>query len=178
MGTTKDSKLNKAHLETLTKTRSVVGYLGEKEQFSWWQSTFFSPSSQLFLGHVFCKTCFVAQYTGVTRAAMAVHDKYIGLGHVYHLFRLPEDMEQAIHQLLHDPSLSQEIMSLITSRETALAFLKQDTAIASNSSDVGPSRVGKIAALRDVGSWQAVADQYAQAFTQGSEIYPYFADPS
>jgi hypothetical protein len=40
-------------LDYLAKLRVVIGYLGEREQFGWWQSLFFSASSQAFLVPVF-----------------------------------------------------------------------------------------------------------------------------
>jgi hypothetical protein len=38
----------------------------------------------------------------VKEAAARVHDEYIGVGKVYHLFRLPEHIEQALHSSLRD----------------------------------------------------------------------------
>ena len=87
------------HLEYLATLRIVIGYLGERDQFAWWQSSFFSAGSEAFLSPIFARTRFLAQCTGVTQAASAIHDARIGTGNVYHLFRLPEDMAQDIHQL-------------------------------------------------------------------------------
>ena len=90
-------------LETITKLRLYIGYLGEKDQFGWWVSSFFAPSSNAFFEPLFGRTQYLAQCNGVTRAAALVHDERIGVGHVYHLFRLPEDLEQGLHRELHDP---------------------------------------------------------------------------
>ncbi len=134
-------------LEYLAKLRVVVAYLGEREQFSWWQSLFLSANSQAFLAPIFTRTQFLAQCSGVTRAAARVHDERIGTGHVYHLFRLPEDMEQDIHQLLHSPALKQKIMSFTTNKETALNFLHQQ-AEAIPLAAVGPALISNTGALR------------------------------
>jgi hypothetical protein len=50
----------------------------------------------------FIKNAFVAQYHGVQEAASRVHDEHIGIGRVYHLFRLPEHVEQALFNSLQN----------------------------------------------------------------------------
>lgn len=162
-------------LEYLAKLRIVIGYLGEREQFSWWQSSFFSAGSQAFLAPIFTRTQFLAQCSGVTRAAAGVHDERIGTGHVYHLFRLPEDMEQDIHQLLHSPQLNQEIISSTIDKATALNFLQQEAdTIASTA--VGPTLIGNIKVLRNLTPWRIACAHYTYGFIKGVEIFPYFAD--
>ena len=167
--------MEKVQLEYLTKLRVAVGYLGEREQFSWWQSSFFTAGSQAFLAPIFARTQFLAQCSGVTRAAANVHDERIGTGHVYHLFRLPEDTEQDIHQLLHSSELTQESASLITDQEAALNFLRQDLDSV-DSSAIGPVLINKTEALRDSTQWRVACAHYIHGFKQGVEIFPYFAD--
>ena len=41
------------HLEHIARLRASVGYLGEREQYAWWQCSFFSPQSHAFLAPVF-----------------------------------------------------------------------------------------------------------------------------
>lgn len=164
-------------IEILAKHRMVVGYLGEKDQFGWWQSSFFTQGSQAFLSPLFWRTQTLAQCTGVTRAAALVHDERIGVGHVYHLFRLPEEIEQGIHQAMHDLTLTQELQKMVTKPETALNVLRKSATI-KHSSAVGPIRVGNIEALHDIKTWQTVASAYLFAFEQGTLVCPYFADLS
>ena len=83
----------------LVTYRLLVGYLGEKEQYGWWQSSFFTQGAGAFLTPLFPRTQMLAQCNGVTQAAALVHDERIGVGHVYHLFRRPEDLEQSIRHL-------------------------------------------------------------------------------
>src|SRR5712691_3071033 len=89
----------------LARLRILVGYLGEHHQYNWWPSAFLAPSSVAFLAPIFSKTAFMAQYQGVKAAAARVHDEHIGLGKVYHLFRLPERLEQALFQSLQDQAV-------------------------------------------------------------------------
>jgi hypothetical protein len=167
--------MESAQLEYLAKLRIVVGYLGEHEQCSWWPSSFFASGSQAFLAPIFARTQFLAQCSGVTRAATHVHDERIGTGHVYHLFRLPEDLEQDIHQLLHSAELTQEIASLIADQETALNFLQQNSD-SIDSSAVGPILINRTEALRNTTQWRIACAHYFHGFKQGVEKFPYFAD--
>jgi len=87
-------------LEAIIKLRIAVAFLGEKEQANWWNCSFLSPSADSFLSPVFPKTSILARVTGASAAAQLVHDEHIGVGDVYHLFRLPENIEQDISEKL------------------------------------------------------------------------------
>jgi hypothetical protein len=162
-------------LEILAKYRIIVGYLGEKDQFDWWQSSFFTPGSDAFLSPLFGRTRVLAQCNGVTHAAALVHDERIGVGYVYHLFRLPEDIEQGLHQTLHDPTLGQALQKVTASRDMALGYLRQQSD-STEPTGVGPIRVGNIEALRDQNTWQSVTGAYLYAFEHETMIFPYFTD--
>jgi hypothetical protein len=166
--------MQSALLEYVAKLRVVVGYLGERDQFSWWQSSFFTTGSQAFLAPIFARTQFLAQCSGVTRAAAKVHDERIGTGHVYHLFRLPEDLEQDLHQLLHSSELTQEITTVISDRQSALNFLQQDTEPITVPV-LGPALISNIEMLRNLTSWRVTGAHYSHGFSQGVEIFPYFS---
>jgi hypothetical protein len=162
-------------LDLLISIRATVGYLGEKDQFAWWPSAFFGPSSNSFLAPVFARTQMLAQCAGVTRAAASVHDERIGVGRVYHLFRLPEDMEQTIHSALQTPALCQNLDNHVANKDAALAFLRQ-TAAPLRKPGVGPTLVGGLVDLRNLEHWRLVAAHYLHAFERGAEVFAYFAD--
>lgn len=163
--------------ELLATMRAIIGYLGELGQHAWWQSSFFAPASRAFLAPVFARTPVVAQCVGVTRAAALAHDERIGVGRVYHLFRLPEDMEQSIHRALHDPDLGARITELNTNRDAALAFLRE-MAAPTAASGIGPTLIGEARILRTADTWRTVAGCYLRAFELGSQVFPYFGDRS
>lgn len=166
---------NTTLVRTLAELRVVVGFLGEQGQFGWWRSAFFSSSSEAFLAPVFARTKVLARFTGVTQAAALVHDERIGVGHVYHLFRLPEDMEQSLHQHLLEPGAAESMMRLTSSRPEALAHLSS-MADKPDGSGVGPTLVGGLDDLRLADAWRKVACLYRGAFTADSQTLPYFAD--
>ena len=161
-------------LSTIAKLRIYIGYLGEKDQFGWWQSAFFTKGSSAFLSPLFSRTQLLAQCNGVTRAAALVHDERIGVGHVYHLFRLPEDLEQGIHQTLHDPIFG-SVLPEDADQRVAQDRLS-DFAAGVNIVGIGPIRVGEISDLYIVDKWREVASLFIDAFQHLKEVYPYFAD--
>ena len=168
--------MNTDLLTHIAKRRIYIGFLGEKEQFNWWKSSFFSPASDAFLSPLFSRTQLLAQCTGVSRAASLIHDEHIGVGHVYHLFRLPEDLEQGLHQKLKDPTFAKSIQKDLT-KAIAINELKELSANF-ESEDMGPVRIGSISDLYKIESWGYVAGAYLNAFDKGQIIYPYFSDLS
>ena len=118
-------KMQTADFEQLAAIRAAVGYLGEKDQAGWWPSSFFVTGAAAFLSPLFPRTQFLAQCRGVTAAASRKHDERIGVGQVYHLFRLPEDIEQGIHRILHDEDAVARTQEIVVDREHALAFLRK-----------------------------------------------------
>jgi len=167
--------MEKIQISTLAKLRTIIGYLGEKEQFDWWQSSFFTQGSNAFLSPVFSRTQLLAQCNGVTRAAALVHDERIGVGNVYHLFRLPEELEQGIHLSLQESQLEEVIRKIIESRDSALDYLRKNSSTQVQPS-MGPKRVGNVHALHDHETWKVVAGLYLFSFEQQKEILPYFTN--
>ena len=162
-------------LQTLAMMRATIGYLGEREQYSWWQSSFFAPTSRAFLAPVFGRTQALAQYAGVSRAAALVHDERIGVGRVFHLFRLPEDLEQALHRVVQAHGVGQRITACVAHQDDALAYLRTEARSAA-SVGVGPVEVGSAQDLRGWRPWRAVAAQYLGAFETGAAAFPFFTD--
>ena len=160
-------------LEHLATLRLVVGLLGEKDQAGWWASSFLSGASATFIAPLFPRTGLLAQCHGVTAAAMRVHDERIGVGEVFHLFRLPEDMERSVHELLQDNEAVKRIEESLASCDSARAFLEQSE---TTTPDVGPTRIADTAGLRKKRNWQRVAAKYAAGFRNDSEVFPYFTD--
>lgn len=160
-------------LAQITRLRLLVGFLGEQSQFNWWPSSFFTANSRAFLSPVFSKTAFIAQYQGVKEAASRVHDDRIGIGTVYHLFRLPEHIEQALFAGLHDKEFVDAVSVQVQDKERALASLAS-LADASAKDGEGPVLVGKIDALLAGNTLGVLAHHYQTAFVRGTVAYPYY----
>jgi hypothetical protein len=158
----------------IAELRVLVGYLGEKGQSSWWTSEFFSGTAAAFLAPIFNRSVFLAQYQGATAAAAKVHDEAIGVGRIFHLFRLPIGLEQAAADTLNDPSFVQSLQDGLASREQALARL---TALATSheAASPGPVSLGKMG--DDLGvELNRAAGVYGSAFKLGIQSYPYIRE--
>lgn len=162
-------------LTSLATLRLLVGFLGEKDHFAWWQSSFFAVGSNAFLAPVFPRTMLLAQFEGVTRAASLQHDDRIGVGNVYHLFRLPEDVEQGLHRILQETAFRESLAKPMANRELAHSSLR-DMAASTSGSVAGPVRVGGLQDVRGASAWNVAAAHYVQAFDQGIQTYPFFSD--
>src|ERR1044072_3601442 len=101
--------MDEADLKKYLDLRLIIGYLGEISQFGWWPTAFFDSSSRLFIEPIFSKTSRLAQYYGIKEAACRLHDEYIGIGNVFHLFRLPEGIEQDLHNLILEKQTEEEM---------------------------------------------------------------------
>lgn len=163
--------MNESYLSTVLQVRLLVGFLGERAQCAWWPTAFYEPSSRLFLEPVFSKTSRLAQYHGVLEAARRLHDEHLSVGS-YHLFRLPEEVEQDLHAMVQG-SAGEELANQVTkSKQVALDALKN---VAGTKKPVGegPIAVGNIKDLDSASVVSAIASAYFAAFSQNAKTYPY-----
>jgi len=151
--------------------RLVVGFLGERAQYSWWPTAFYEATVRPFLEPAFSRTSQLAQYHGVIEAARRLHDEHLNVGS-YHLFRLPEEIEQDLHNLVQGPDANEFNLQEMLSKDAALSKLRElggDVSVGS----VGPTAVGNIGDLDSSNTVNAIAAAYLSAFTQNAKTYPY-----
>ncbi|GAA0229041.1 hypothetical protein GCM10009125_17540 [Castellaniella daejeonensis] len=158
-------------LTNLLRLRVIVGFLGERAQCAWWPTAFYESSSKLFLEPVFSKTSRLAQYHGVLEAARRLHDEHLSVGS-YHLFRLPEEVEQDLHAIVQSSAGEELASQTPQSKEAALDALKR-LAATSGTASVGPTAVGSIKDIDSTDTLKAIAAAYLSAFTQDAKTYPY-----
>ncbi len=167
-------------LQEIARLQMIVGYLGEKGQHNWWSSEFFSANAPAFLNPVFGKTATLAQYHGVKEAARRVHDEHIGVGRVFHLFRLPESIEQAVFEVLQDSAITDALRRDIESQDSAAAALQalcvDKTVDSSSSLQEGPVQIGAVSDLEGTRWLPDAARCYQAAFNAGSRSFPYLVD--
>lgn len=163
--------------KTYLELRLIVGFLGERSQLNWWPTAFFESSSRLFLEPIFARTTKLAQYHGIREAARCLHDEHIGIGGVFHLFRLPEEIEQDLHRLMLEMQHDAHIHQLLSSKEAALEALA-DMMEESSAMTEGPIKIGQMHDLLTVIAQKTVAGAYYTAFTKGLKTYPYFVVPT
>ena len=163
--------MSESYPSTLLQLRLIVGFLGERSQFSWWTTSFFGDYSRRSLEFVAPKTSLLAQYHGVVEAARRHHDEHLNVGS-YHLFRLPEEIEQDLHTMMQSSVGADLAKQAPQERETALATLKS-LAVTISSVAVGPTAIGRIDQLSAGETLKSIAGAYFSAFTQNAKTYPY-----
>ncbi|MGA2226201.1 MAG: BrxE family protein [Syntrophobacteraceae bacterium] len=159
-------------VETLLKLRTLVAYLGEKDQFNWWDTNFLSITGQRFLKVNFPRSAFSAGVHSVTEAAKQLHDSRIGRGRVFHLFRLPAETEEKLHNLLlnSDPAT---LPSYLGPKEQAFMELRKMSDSTLDAPE-GPVQVGTGKNILSEFAIGEMAKHYYAAFNSGKQTFPYF----
>ncbi|MCI0390257.1 MAG: BrxE family protein [Acidobacteria bacterium] len=160
-------------IDKYLQLRLLIGYLGEAAQYGWWSTSFFIPTSKQFLEPVFARTYRLAQYHGVSEAARQLHDERIGIGNVFHLFRLPEEMERELHEIAADQSRVENLFGDLANKDAALQSLAT-LADGTKSLSEGPVNIGEISEILKNKVLKEVARCYLAAFEQDAKTYPYF----
>jgi hypothetical protein len=163
----------KQELQQIVQLRLAIGLLGEKEHANWWPSLWFTSNATAFLSPIYGDRTDIARYHGLVEAARRVHDSRIGVGRVFHLFRLPETWERRLHSAVTAQGMIGNAASIHT-RENAEALL---TEIGNKvEASAGPIRVGSGRDL-DGRAWlKTVAGHYLAAFRGSQQTFPYFAE--
>lgn len=160
-------------IQAVLKLRLLVGILGEKSRFGWWQTSFFDPTSQAFLTPIFAKSSALACYHGVVEGARRLHDEGLNAGS-YHLFRLPEEMEQDLHAAM-SAGAAKEILSVATGDKgaalAALGDIGGSTKISISGS--GPVLLGGLSEFRGREMLERIARAYFEGFSAELKPIPY-----
>ena len=163
------------HTHQIVGLRLAVGLLGEREQSAWWPSGFLGRHAQAFLNPVFGSKTRMAQYRGVTEAACRIHDERIGVGRVFHLYRLPETIEQQMAAALQEGSLPEDVTGCFDSTEWAESVLV-DLEKGPAAAKPGPVRLGSTDMINSPDGVALLAATYRVAFHSGVKCYPYLTD--
>ena len=153
--------------------RIAVSILGEKADPKWWNSNWFSNSADSFLRPVFRNKFGITIYHGSMEASMRVHDERIGVGRVYHLFRLPEEMELKINSIVLGDKC--DPIKELNESEQAKKFIG-DLSLDNSFSEIGPNRVGSFKDLIGKKWIRQLASNYKSAFENSKQTFPYFSE--
>ena len=167
--------MNAKLIHQIIGLRLAVGLLGVHGQAAWWPSMFLGQHANAFLSPIFGGKTRMVRYHGVTEAACRIHDERIGVGRVFHLYRLPETIEQRLSDAFQEGSLPKDITRCFESAEAAESVL---TALAKGTAAAkpGPVRLGGADMINSPDGAAVVAATYRAAFDAGIKCYPYFTD--
>jgi hypothetical protein len=156
----------------LVDLRILVLALGEAPHAGWWKSQFLSSVGLRFLERLYPRTTFAAAVDSATRAACSVHDSAIGRGSVFHLFRLPRQIERTIETSLIDQSSEYALrfQPLLNNQVALLGVLEPLAGQLPTGVPAGPVRIdGDGEQLA-----RAMAALYLTAFRADKQVFPYF----
>ena len=160
----------------LLHLRVLVLTLGEAPHAKWWRTQFLTETGLRFLERLYPRTYGASAVQAAGAAARILHDSSIGRGSVYHLFRLPDFLEQQIHYLMlrgNAETIVTELKPVLRDRvalQERLSAFATDTVEAQN----GPQRLGNSLDLERPKIVEKIAAVYTQAFQKNERVFPYF----
>ena len=104
-------------------------------------------------------------------AARRLHDEHLSVGS-YHLFRLPEEVEQDLHGLVLSKEGEVIASAIPQDQGEALEALGAAATKGAKLSE-GPTAVGSIKELDSSATLKAIASAYVVAFSKNARSYPY-----
>ncbi len=152
--------------------RILIGFLGEKSQYNWWDTNFLSKTGRQFLAINFPRSTFAAGCNSVSEAAKRIHDKRIGKGSVYHLFRFSTSIENLIHKCLISTDYG-ELFSHLKDKDTVLKELQKFISSTITAPE-GPVQIGTSKNMLSDFAIDELARHYHDAFSRGKQCFPYF----
>lgn len=160
-----------ALMRRIIELRYLVGFLGEKSQRNWWPTSFYETSSIRFLEPVFSQTAPLAQYHGAVEAARRFHDENLSAGS-FHIFRLPEEIEQDLHEMVQAQLFVLSDSGLVVDQATALNALSKASSATSDEA-IGPVLAGRIDGLRERALLDKIGAIYQKAMSSDTQALPY-----
>ena len=165
-------------ISDILRARLCVAYLGEATARDWWKGAWkgsFLQATYLdqFLKIILPRTYFSAALKSATIVAANEHDdgKTASAG-MYHLFRLPIELEDTVSKHVHSftGNAARTIISSPESAITSLRNLAKDAKYRSGGG--GPTKVGEHG--YDAATLSYICAAYLDAFEKQRPVYPYF----
>jgi hypothetical protein len=157
------------------RLQALVLALGEVAIPPWWHTEYLSSTGLRILERIYPRTAFAAAIHATGAAARTVHDASTGLGHIYHLCRLPIPRERKVRTLLqttHGARLTEELRPALGNRDELMDQLRA-LAVEVPEEVIGPWCVGKSRDLQRPEVYKRMAGAYLRGFGTGNKIFPY-----
>jgi hypothetical protein len=167
--------ISPAVVHKLALLRALVAALGERLNPPWWRSQFLTEVGLRAMGRLFPRTVVSASLSSVTIAARADHDRRIGVGRRYHLFRFPATLEPMIIDAEKSDSFNAEVFKVLN---RPLNGLVESLTVLANDRRVkptdGPIRLGAPQRLFEVSGIEEIAAHYRASVEASRRAFPYF----
>jgi len=159
----------------LLRLRALVAALGERTAPPWWRTQFLTDVGLRTIGRVFSRTAVRAALESTTIVARADHDRRIGVGCRYHLFRFPTALEHSLADAMLDDWVCAELTAVLKAPQSGLFDMVAKTAsFPKMAATEGPIRLGPPARLLELSGFEDLASHYRISFETGRRIFPYF----
>lgn len=164
-------------IRKLLLLRAVTATLGERVTPSWWRTQFLTDVGLRAMTRVFPRTAVSVALSSTTIAARVDHDKRIGVGGKYHLFRLPNTIEHAVDVAISEDSFHLQAAAMIAMGRDAL--IEELAAIAKGRvippAD-GSVRLGSASRILEAARIEELAAHYRASFETSRRAFPYFEE--
>ena len=161
-------------INRIISLRTVIAYLGEKNQKNWWDTSFINKTAFTFLEINFPRTYYQAGVISAWEAAKRIHDERVGKVKTYHLFRLSPSVELIVTQTLKTYNF-EDIISKMTDFEAAQKQLEFESDLSVESNE-GPINIASD--IKSKSNLEKVAGYYLKAFQNNIMVFPYFSGVS
>jgi hypothetical protein len=156
-------------IEQFILLRLQIAYAGEASKPCWWPTACLTAGAALDFKALFADAAPAVAWQLSSQAACQAHDKWLS-GMDYHLFRLPEGLEEAIYHTGLQLSSSQA-QALMGQKEALLTSSE-----AAGTAATGPHRLGNSSDLIAGTALPVLRACYAAAFAAGYQAFPYFTE--
>jgi hypothetical protein len=160
-----------AQVDSLLRLRVAVAFLGERRNRKWWDTDFLSEVGRQYFQLIFPRTALQASIHSASAAALKFHDERIGVGRVFHLFRMDYDTEFRLHRL----ALEIDPAQLTSLLETGAAIAHLKATAQKVTPSPGPINVGRKEDALKMNSISKLAGYYLAATQSDQLALPYFA---
>jgi hypothetical protein len=161
----------------LVVLRTLVAALGERATPPWWRTQFLTEVGLRTLGRVFPRTAIRTALESTTIVARADHDKRIGIGRRYHLFRLPTALEHVLIDATTEESFRVEATALVKKqRDDLLCELAKAANSRAAPTAEGPIRLVPAVRLLERSAIEEMAAHYRTSVETGRRVFPYFEE--
>jgi hypothetical protein len=164
-------------IREILSLRTIVSMLGERTTPPWWRTQFLTEVGLRALTRVFPRTATSAALSSVFIAARVEHDKRIGLGGRYHLFRLPDSLEHPVSLLMSEDVFATQMRGLVSKGRDDLIHELGTIAHGRRETPAdGPMRLGSSVNIADAVDVEGLGAQYRYSFQTNRRVFPYFDD--
>ncbi|MCL4488350.1 MAG: BrxE family protein [Chloroflexi bacterium] len=163
-------------LKAILRLQIFVLALGESKHYNWWKCNFLSPTGISFLQRLYPRAYFWNAVRSSSIAACTIHDSSIGVGNVFHLFRLPREIDRALREIAPDDRLQlmAESQPVLGDKSKLIDAIKSLAGGEVAKAQPGPVKVGSVQDMTKKESIVRMASLYSAAFLNDSKTFPYF----